>query len=99
MPNDALRKCWLGRWYNLKNRCENPSYPKWHRYGGRGITLDPAWSADSKAFLRFVVTLPEYERALYDENWTVDRIDNNQGYYPGNVRLATRADNNRNRYY
>ena len=62
----------------------------WANYGGRGITMHAAWVNDPAAFIAHIGPRPTPRHE-------VDRIDNNRGYEPGNVRWVTRSENDRNR--
>jgi hypothetical protein len=70
-------------------RCENPNHRSFHRYGGRGIFVCPAWRSSFDLFIRDAGRRPSYAHSL-------DRIDNDGGYEPGNVRWATRKEQSRN---
>lgn len=72
-------------WWNAKQRCTNPNSPDWDNYGGRGITMAPEWVESFAAFMEHIGPKP-------DGALTLDRIDNDRGYEPGNVRWATRKD-------
>ena len=74
-------------WANIKQRCLNPNNPRYKDYGGRGITVCKRWLS----FENFYADLGDAPEGL-----TLDRINNNKGYSPNNVRWVTRADNNRN---
>ena len=77
-------------WQNMVQRCTNPTHPKWRRYGARGITVCGEWRHDFRAFC-------EYAKANgYRRGLTIDRVDNDGGYMPGNVRFVTIKDNCRN---
>ena len=78
-------------WLNMKNRCNNPKFKQYDRYGGRGIKVCDLWSKDFMSF---------YEWAMnngYEDTLTIDRIDNDKGYSPNNCRWVTKAENNKNR--
>jgi hypothetical protein len=74
-------------WYGMVQRCTNPKRRYYHRYGGRGITVAPEWLEFSK-FLADMGERPP--------NCSLDRIDNDAGYYPGNCRWATQSTQIRN---
>ena len=73
-----------------KQRCTNPNDPNWKRYGARGITFD--FPSVTEAGLWILENLGE--RPPKHE---LDRVDNNRGYAPGNLRWATRKQNAANR--
>lgn len=77
-------------WDNLKSRCLNPAHPGYHRYGGRGITICDAWKNSYETFLADVGLRPSPAHSI-------DRIDNNRGYEPGNCRWSTRSEQGRNK--
>jgi len=77
-------------WASIKDRCFNPNNKHWSRYGARGITLCDEWRNDFALFYGCIGPRPS---ALH----TVDRVDNDRGYEPGNVRWATKREQARNR--
>jgi len=76
-------------WRNAKARCENPRHPQYPSYGGRGITMAPEWRTNPTRFLADMGPRPSPEHSL-------DRIDNEGPYAPGNCRWATMAEQMRN---
>jgi hypothetical protein len=76
-------------WKDMNNRCANKNNKYFHKYGGRGITVCQEWRDSFEAFAEHIGPKPSPKHSL-------DRIDNNRGYEPGNVRWATRAVQNRN---
>lgn len=77
-------------WLSMRSRCLCKTNSAYKNYGGRGITVCDEWKADFLAFLNHIGPKPSPDLSL-------DRIDNNDGYRPGNVRWADRSTQSRNR--
>jgi len=76
-------------WKAMIERCENPNCKHYRNYGGRGIAVHTGFRSSFMAFLNEIGNRPSPGHSL-------DRIDNSKGYEPGNVRWATRKEQNRN---
>lgn len=77
-------------WTEAIYRCTNPGHPSYPQYGARGISVCKRWRDSFTAFLADVGARPS-------ANHSLDRIDNNGDYEPGNVRWATRTQQQRNK--
>jgi len=71
---------------DAKGRCTNPRSQAWHNYGGRGIRF---LFASYEDFIKCVGPRPA--------GLSLDRIDNDSHYEPGNVRWATPSEQERNK--
>lgn len=69
---------------HIKDRCLNPNSPAYKDYGGRGITVCDEWLASFDQFIADVGRRPS-------KHHTLDRIDNDKGYEPSNVRWTDRT--------
>lgn len=84
-------------WANMVNRCTNPHTPRYKDYGFRGITICEEWLGKdgSSNFIEWAL------RNGYQDNLTLDRINNDEGYSPSNCQWSTyqkQANNRRNNH-
>ena len=77
-------------WLGMKTRCKNPNSTRYASYGGRGITLCERWDSSFETFLADMGHKP-------GPDYSLDRIDNDGNYEPGNCRWANNSTQNKNR--
>lgn len=94
-------------WINIKERCLNPNHPHFDDYGERGITVCQEWASSFKTFIEYILENlgekpPVPENVDFERYWSIDRIDNNKGYEPENIKWSdpvTQKLNQRPRRY
>lgn len=77
-------------WYSMKHRCCNPKDERYSRYGGRGITICNEW-LNFDNFAKWALSNG------YENNLSIDRINNNGNYEPSNCRWTNNKQQCRNR--
>jgi hypothetical protein len=78
-----------GIWSRMKQRCNNPKDPKYHRYGGRGIKVCERWENSFKNFLFDMGRRPS-------KRYSIDRIDNDGNYEKANCKWSSAKAQARN---
>ena len=74
-------------WRGMKERCQNPNNNHWHIYGAKGIIVCEKWQTFDGFF---------QDMGLKPKGLSLDRIDSNGNYEPGNCRWATPSQQSRN---
>jgi hypothetical protein len=75
-------------WCGIRNRCFNPRAPRYPYYGGRGIKVSEKWSS----FNQFITDMGPRPHGRY----SIERVDGNKDYEPGNCIWATQKTQMRN---
>lgn len=84
-------------WNGITARCYNQKDRNYSNYGGRGIKVCDRWRESFKAFLEDMGERPDARYSLGRAEYSLDRIDVNGDYEPGNCRWATYLQQQRNK--
>ena len=80
-------------WTEIKSRCMNPRKSGYKYYGGRGIQVCNEWLYSFENFLNYLKSNNMYPKPA---GLSIDRINNDGNYEPGNIRWATQSQQNYN---
>ena len=78
-------------WKAMMHRCYDPKHVGYRNYGGRGITVCEPWH-NPAAYITWI----EINLGSRPDGCSLDRIDNDRGYEPGNLRWSSRSVQTRN---
>ena len=81
-------------WQRIRQRCSDPKSDNYKYYGGRGIKIHKSWLHSFENFLKY---LKEHNMYPKPKRLSIDRINNNGNYCPGNIRWATSLQQRHNR--
>lgn len=84
-------------WALMKSRCSNTNNPRYKHYGGRGITVCDRWREFSAFYEDMWDSYIIHNEEHGGRQTSLDRIDNDDGYYPENCRWATARQQGLNR--
>lgn len=77
-------------WRSMLKRCFNPRTKHYEDYGGRGITVWPAWRTSFRTFIEYIGRRP-------GKGYSLNRINNDGHYEPGNIEWATSLQQGNNK--
>lgn len=80
-------------WANIIRRCYNKNNENYKYYGERGITMHDQWRSNFEAFLTYIL----FYLGEKPPGMVIDRINNDRGYEPGNLRWTTHSESIKNR--
>lgn len=89
IANDTVNNMY----YKMLNRCNNPEAGDYKYYGARGIKVCKNWEESRDSFSEYVMNLPNFGK----EGYSIDRIDNDGNYEPGNVKYSTSKEQGNNK--
>jgi len=81
------------RWLAIKQRTLNPNHQAYKNYGGRGIKLHNIWLNNPALFMDYIQSLPNADNKAL----TLDRVHNDYGYEPMNLRWVTKEEQEGNK--
>jgi len=76
------------KWVAMRLRCTSPKAPSYKDYGARGISVCKQWLDDPTAYITYVGKLVN----AGVDGYSIDRIDNDGNYEPGNVKWSTKSE-------
>lgn len=88
MSKSKEYKCWL----KMKERCLNPNDISYPNYGGSGVEIYEKWVESFDEWFAHIGKI--LDTSTY---YSVDRIDNSVGYFPGNIKWSTKKQQCHNR--
>lgn len=71
-------------WYKINNRCYNYNNKDYKNYGQRGIKVYSFWRNNLDSYYNYCIKLEN----AFEKNYSIDRINNNGNYEPGNIRFV-----------
>ena len=85
------------KWYNAKDRCENPKNPMYYRYGKRGIKVCDRWQVYENFENDLLESFLEHVKEFGLHDTQIERKDYNGNYEPNNVTWATAKEQQNNK--
>jgi hypothetical protein len=78
------------KWISMNERCYRVKANNYNKYGGRGIQVCDLWKNDFMKYYKYIISLENYDESLLKQNLiSIDRINNNLHYEPGNLRITS----------